>query len=165
MKVPQTHLFSLKQAIFFLTPSCWGNTAEYPGPMPSHAGSPSISWTLPSCFFSLCPRVALCISPAVRTSSSAGGCTLQPHTWHLLQVGSWISSKAGPFCHGDHPLSYFAVASVSLPARGWAGASSQPPEQPCIGGTPLSVCLVVGGPEHCTAVHIVQGSFRQLWAV
>lgn len=55
MKVPQTHLFSLKQAIFFLTPSWWGNTAEYPGPMLSHTGSPSISWTIPSCFLSFFP--------------------------------------------------------------------------------------------------------------
>lgn len=127
-----------------------------------HTGLPSISWTLPSCFLSLCPRVALCINPAVRTSSDAGDCTLQPHTQHFSRWPPKSQAKQACFAVGVIPSPTLLLSLCPcLPVAG-AGVSSQPPEQPCIAGAPLSVSFLAGDLEHCRAVQVAPGSFMQL---
>lgn len=121
MKVPQYHLFSLKQAIFFPTSSCWGNTVERPGPMLSHTVPQRClsnilrgSWVLLVCALSCPPCCSVHQARQHALSSSAGDwqrCNpLDPH-----KTSGWVPK---PGIKQDLPAAEatpsFAVAPLSL---------------------------------------------------
>lgn len=126
--------------------------------MPSHKGASPVFQKVCESFSRALSPVLSCAAPCTR-----GSVTLQPHIRHRSGGMSepHIQQELPVMVGSSSPPALLWPLSP-LPACGWAEDTCLLPRQPCIGGTPLAMCLFIRDFEHSTAACVFPGGFKIL---